>query len=291
MAVKYFNFYQGNKIHLGAANEERAVDITALGCGCPRTMRALMQGGAEAERRVEDFLLAAQTPALVMEKVRFAPVVESPEKILCIGLNYAAHSEETKMKLPDYPELFSKFASALHAAGAAICLPRDAVQFDYEAELVIVMGRQAYQVPKEQAREYIFGYTAGNDFSARDLQMRTPQWLLGKTPDGFAPAGPYIVPEHELDTSDLHIQSFVNGELRQDDTTANMIFDCSTLVSYISQYITLQPGDLIYTGTPKGVILGYPEEQRVWLKAGDTVCVRIEGIGELTNRLVGGSVG
>lgn len=140
-------------------------------------------------------------------------------------------------------------------------------------------------VDKEDALDYVFGYTIGNDFSARDLQMRTPQWLIGKTFDGFAPLGPYIVPAAEANPAHFHVQSFVNGELRQDSNTNDLIFDCATIVSYLSQYMTLKPGDVIFTGTPSGVILGYPEDQQVWLKAGDTVTVKIDGIGELTNTL------
>jgi len=222
---------------------------------------------------------------LSIDTVRFAPAVLNPEKILCIGLNYAAHAKESKLPIPDYPTLFSKFNNALNAHKEPIVLPDTAYKYDYEVELVIVIGKTAHMIDKEDALDYVFGYTIGNDFSARDLQMRTPQWLIGKTFDGFAPLGPYIVPAAEADPAHFHVQSFVNGELRQDSNTNDLIFDCATIVSYLSQYMTLKPGDVIFTGTPSGVILGYPEDQQVWLKAGDTVTVKIDGIGELTNTL------
>ena len=164
-------------------------------------------------------------------------------------------------------------------------LPLNAKQFDYEAELVIVIGKTVENVSRENAMSHIFGYTIGNDLSARDLQFRTGQWLLGKTCDGFAPIGPYLVTADEVDSSNLEISCSVNGELRQQGNTKNMIFDCAHIVSYLSQHMTLRPGDIIFTGTPAGVILGYPEEQRNWLKSGDEVVISIEKIGSLKNKL------
>ena len=201
----------------------------------------------------------------------YAPVVTKPEKIICVGLNYADHAKEANMDIPDYPVLFSKFNNALAAHKQVISLPKKAEKFDYEAELVIVMGKEATKVSKEEALSYVFGYTVGNDFSARDLQFRTGQWLLGKSCDDFAPIGPYIVTSDEIDPQNLEISCKVNGEIRQSAHTRDMIFDCATIISYLSQYMTLKPGDLIFTGTPEGVIVGYPEEQQQWLKSGDEV--------------------
>lgn len=282
--MKIFNFYAGNEIHLGAAANGKAVDVTAIGNGCPGCIVHLMKGGAAALEAIAQHMAAA--PALEMEAIRFAPAVPAPEKILCVGLNYADHAAEAHLELPETPTLFSKFNNALNAHKCPIRLPKGARMYDYEAELVILIGREACCVSKEEAADYIFGYTTGNDFSARELQGRTTQWLLGKTPDTFAPCGPYIVPAGELDTSSLSVQSYVNGELRQDGNTKNLIFDCASIVSYASQYMTLRPGDLIFTGTPQGVILGYPKPERIWLKAGDEVKIKIEGIGELVNTLV-----
>lgn len=282
--MKLFNFYKDDEIHLGIVDEDgTARDATAGGYPA---IPAAMQTTIDGTYTLDAIRTAAKNgPVVDIDTVRFAPAVLNPEKILCIGLNYAAHAKESKLPIPDYPTLFSKFNNALNAHKEPIVLPDTAYKYDYEVELVIVIGKTAHMVDKEDALDYVFGYTIGNDFSARDLQMRTPQWLIGKTFDGFAPLGPYIVPAAEADPAHFHVQSFVNGELRQDSNTNDLIFDCATIVSYLSQYMTLKPGDVIFTGTPSGVILGYPENQQVWLKAGDTVTVKIDGIGELTNTL------
>jgi len=281
--MKFFNFYVQEEIHLGAIQGEKAVDLTAVGKEIPRNTDEFIKGGSAVQTKAEK--LFAEAPAIELLTIKYAPAVMKPEKILCVGLNYADHSAETHMELPQYPALFSKFSNALNAAGEDILLPKIAEQFDYEAELVIIIGKEARDITKEQAGDYIFGYTAGNDFSARDLQCRTTQWLLGKSPDGFAPIGPCIVSADAIDISALTVQSYVNGVLRQNGNTKNMIFDCATIVSYISQFMTLKPGDIIFTGTPAGVILGYPEGKRCWLKAGDEVTIKIEGIGDLKNTL------
>jgi len=281
--MKFFNFYVQKEIHLGAVQGEKTVDLTAAGKEMPQNTDEFIKGGSAVQTKAEE--LFAEAPAIEPLTIKYAPAVMNPEKILCVGLNYADHSAETHMELPQYPALFSKFSNALNAAGEDILLPKTAEQFDYEAELVIVIGKKARDITKEQAKNYIFGYTAGNDFSARDLQLRTTQWLLGKSPDGFAPIGPYIVSADAIDISALTVQSYVNGILRQNGNTKNMIFDCATIVSYISQFMTLKPGDIIFTGTPAGVILGYPEDKRCWLKTGDEVTIKIEGIGDLKNTL------
>lgn len=220
------------------------------------------------------------------EELVVGPSVPSPGKIVCVGLNYRKHAEESGMPIPDYPILFNKFNNAVAAHGETIELPQEAAQVDYEAELVIVIGKTAKRIAKEEAGDYIFGYCAGNDLSARDLQFRTNQWLLGKSLDGFSPIGPYLVTSDEVgDPNQLSIRSYVNGELRQNSNTSDMIFDVHELVSYISRYMTMQPGDLILTGTPEGVILGYPKEKQVWLQDGDEVTVEIEKLGRLTNRM------
>ncbi|OLO26691.1 5-carboxymethyl-2-hydroxymuconate isomerase [Alkalihalophilus pseudofirmus] len=220
------------------------------------------------------------------ELLKFLPSVVDPEKIICVGLNYLSHVEEANVKeIPKTPVLFSKFNSALTAHNEAINLPKNAEKFDYEAELVIVIGKEAKNVTEEEALSYIFGYSAGNDFSARDLQFTTSQWLLGKSPDGFAPVGPYVVTADELDPTNLEIETRVNGAIRQSSNTKHMIFNCATIVSYISKHMTLKPGDLIFTGTPEGVIFGYPKKEQQWLKSGDVVEITIEKIGTLKNTL------
>lgn len=219
------------------------------------------------------------------EEARFLPVVTRPGKVLCVGINYRKHIEETGDKVPAEPVLFSKFATALAAHQEPVQIPDCAHRVDYEAELVLVIGRGGKNLTREEAQQAIFGYTCGNDLSARDLQFVSGQWLLGKTPDGFAPVGPFVATADEFAPEGRRISSYVNGELRQDGNTSQMIFDCAEIVRYTSRTMTLEPGDLIFTGTPDGVILGYPPEKQVWLKAGDLVEVEIEGIGRLANRL------
>ena len=189
------------------------------------------------------------------------------------------------MKVPEYPVLFSKFDNALAPCGADVVLPPWESSYDYEAELVIVMGKETWNVSAEEAMEQVFGFTCGNDFSLRDAQMRSGQWLIGKTMPGFGPCGPCIVTADEYDlAASKRIRSYVNGQLRQDGSTADMIFSCAQIISYASRYIKLCPGDLIFTGTPSGVALEGQEKH--WLKPGDVVDIDIEGIGRLTNRLV-----
>ena len=279
--MKLFNFYQDKELHLGVTDGERFVDVNR--CGYPVTMMDVIEDRSGLHRENVARILKNGKP--LTQVAHFAPPIVAPEKVLCVGLNYAEHTAETHLEKPAYPALFSKFNNALNAHNHPIILPDTASHYDYEAELVIVIGHAARKVSPEDAPKYIFGYTAGNDFSARDLQLRTTQWLLGKTPDGFAPIGPCITTADELDPSALQIRSYVNGELRQDGNTRDMIFNCAAIVSYISQFFTLKPGDLIFTGTPKGVIMVYPEDKQHWLKAGDTVTVEIEGIGSLTTPL------
>jgi 2-keto-4-pentenoate hydratase/2-oxohepta-3-ene-1,7-dioic acid hydratase in catechol pathway len=222
------------------------------------------------------------------DQIVFGPCVTRPSKIICIGLNYRKHAEETNAPIPKYPILFNKFSNTLTGHDSSIPLPnRVTNQVDYEAELVIVIGKKTKYITTEHALEHVFGYCNVNDLSARDLQMRTPQWLLGKTCDKFSPLGPYLVTADEVvDPNQLNIQCKVNGEVRQSSNTSDMIFRCDEIISYISQHMTLYPGDIILTGTPEGVMLGYPENKRVYLKDGDQVSIEIEGLGTLTNVMV-----
>jgi len=194
--------------------------------------------------------------------------------------------EGVELKSADVPILFSKFANALVPCGAAVELPEWEESYDYEAELVIVMGRRAWNVSEAEAGGYIFGYTCGNDLSCRAPQQRTSQWLIGKSMPGFGPCGPCIVTADEFDPArGMGIKSYVNGELRQNGSTADMISSCARIISYASRYIALEPGDLIFTGTPSGVALE-KGKKLPWLKKGDVVDIEIEGIGRLTNRMV-----
>lgn len=220
-------------------------------------------------------------------ELQLAPCVPAPGKIVCIGLNYRAHAIESKMDIPTSPVVFSKFNNTLAGSGQPVALTSAAEQYDYEAELVAVIGRRCRSVSEAQALDHVFGYCNGNDLSARDLQFRTSQWLLGKSPDGFLPLGPEMVTADEVgDPQALSVRCTVNGELRQDSNTADMIFSVAELVSYLSRHLTLEPGDLLVTGTPQGVIMGM--EQKNWLRSGDEVVVEVQGLGRLTTPLVAG---
>ena len=288
MVLKFVNFQLNSQIRLGVKVKNGIMDIAqvsdAYSLGVPKTIEQIIAAGKSVTEKLQKY--AESTSFLIDEdNIVYAPCVTNPEKIICIGLNYLDHANESKMEIPLSPVVFSKFSNALAGNKQEILLPINAKQFDYEAELVIVIGKTAESVSRENAMSYIFGYTIGNDLSARDLQFRTGQWLLGKTCNGFAPIGPYLVTADEVNPSDLEISCRVNGELRQQGNTKNMIFDCAYIVSYLSHHMTLKPGDIIFTGTPAGVILGYPEEKRVWLKSGDEVSVSIEKIGTLINKL------
>ncbi|OGA21056.1 MAG: 5-carboxymethyl-2-hydroxymuconate isomerase [Betaproteobacteria bacterium RIFCSPLOWO2_02_FULL_67_26] len=221
-------------------------------------------------------------------RARFGPAVPRPGKIICVGLNYRRHAQETGNPIPPVPILFNKYNNALVGHRGRIRLPtKVSSQFDYEVELVVVMGRTARDVPEEKALSHVFGYATGNDFSARDLMRATSQLMLGKACDGFAPLGPYVVSADQIpDPQNLKLATTVNGEERQNSNTSDMIYSCAQIVSYCSRHLTLSPGDIIYTGTPQGVILGYPPGKQVWLKAGDRVVTEVEKCGALEVTLV-----
>jgi 2-keto-4-pentenoate hydratase/2-oxohepta-3-ene-1,7-dioic acid hydratase in catechol pathway len=207
-------------------------------------------------------------------------------KIVCVGLNYGAHARESGGELPTAPLLFGKFANTLVGDGDAIVLPPKIGHVDAEAELAVVIGERASRVPKERAVDVIAGYTCANDVSARDAQFGDGQWFRGKGFDTFCPVGPQIVEANGFDPSDLRIQQRLNGDVLQDSRTSDLIFDIPTLVSYVSNAITLEPGDLILTGTPEGV--GVFREPKIALKGGDVVEIDVEGIGVLRNEVTEG---
>lgn len=228
----------------------------------------------------EEFIVEEST-------LNLAPVLPKPAKIICVGLNYKRHAEESNMAIPEFPVLFNKFNNSLAAHNEEITLPIDSNENDYEAELAIVVGKETKNVSYESALDYVFGYCNANDLSSRDLQFRTNQWLLGKALDQFCPIGPYLVTADEVgDPNNLEIKTYLNGENRQNSNTSDMIFNCKEIISYISRYITLSPGDVILTGTPEGVIMGFPENERVYLKPGDEIIVEIEKLGKLYNKIV-----
>ncbi|NNE00305.1 MAG: fumarylacetoacetate hydrolase family protein [Pirellulaceae bacterium] len=218
---------------------------------------------------------------------KLLPPVASPEKVICIGLNYRDHAIETGADIPTEPVVFSKFVSTIVGHGDHIQLPTVSDEVDYEAELVVVIGKAGKNVSAADAMDHVYGYTCGHDVSARDWQKGRPggQWLLGKTFDTFAPIGPCIVTKEEIDDPHkLRVRMHLNGEVVQDSTTAQLIFDIPTLIAHLSKVTTLKPGDLIFTGTPPGV--GAARTPPLFLKPGDSCSVQIDGIGTLTNQCV-----
>jgi len=282
--MKLKQIWKNGICQLAVENNQGWVDIAAeasrRGISAPSTMKEAILSGdkglALLQQLVEDAQCFTQAPT--------APAVTGSEKILCIGLNYRQHAMECNLPMPIAPVLFNKFSNALASDGDCITLDPRYTEYDYEAELVAVIGKPARNVPVERALEYVFGFTCGNDLSTRDLQFcRSNQWLLSKTLDGFAPIGPCVVTTDSLDPDHLNISCVVNGELRQDSNTSDMIFSTSQIISDLSSHFTLMPGDLIFTGTPQGVMHGYPQDRKCWLKAGDQVDVIIENIGTLHN--------
>jgi 2-keto-4-pentenoate hydratase/2-oxohepta-3-ene-1,7-dioic acid hydratase in catechol pathway len=216
--------------------------------------------------------------------VLLAPVPRPP-KVICVGLNYRDHAEESKMEIPAVPTIFNKFPSSIIGPGAPIVLPANSQKPDYEAEFAVVIGSGGRHIPAAQWRAHVFGYMCLNDVSARDFQMATTQWLMGKTFDTFAPCGPWITTADEVaDPHALDISLEINGEVLQHSNTRHLIFDIPKLIEYLSSVFTLEPGDIISTGTPAGV--GFARKPPRWLKAGDEVVVKVQGLGELRNPVV-----
>ena len=211
-------------------------------------------------------------------------LISNPKNIICIGLNYADHIAETSLATHDFPEIFMKTTNALASNHDTINIEDESLHYDYEGELVIVIGKAGKNIPRDKAKEHILGYTIGNDVSARALQFRGSQWILGKSLDNFAPIGPIIVSPDEFDFDNATITTTVNGEVHQQAQLQQMLFKPDAIIEFVSQYITLQEGDIIFTGTPSGVVLGKNEERYGWLKSGDTVSITISGIGTLVNQ-------
>ncbi len=283
---------------LGVKTGESVIDVRKaaqlLNLPAALTLDQLLQEGSagQLQKLVDAIQASPQGKAAIVPEagITYGRLFINPGKIICIGLNYKRHAAEVHAPEPRQPVLFSKYNNSLAAANCTIKLPPKEIsfKFDYETELLIVMGKKARNISEADAPNYIAGYCTSNDFSARDLQLETPgaQWLIGKTLDNFAPVGPYFVTSDLVgDPHKLKLQTFVNGEVRQDWSTDDFIFNCYQAVSFISKHWALEPGDIIFTGTPHGVILGLPPEKRVWLKAGDQVESRIEKLGSLKFKL------
>ena len=293
--LKLANLRINGSLALGAEIDGRIVNITQAGANldmpAPLDMDDLVQNSraTEVSAIVNRLRQDGGIESAEVAEATFAPLVTRPQKIICVGFNYRAHAAETGTPIPKAPPLFSKFVNALNHHDGDIELPTLVdKEFDYETELVIVFGQKCKNVSKDNALSVVAGYAIGNDFSARGLQNITTQFMAGKTSDGFAPLGPWLVTRDCVpDPNNLQLRTWVNGEIRQDSNTSEMIFDCREIISYVASIMTIEPGDILFTGTPPGVIWGQkvPREERQWLKAGDTVVSAIEGLGELAVHL------
>lgn len=272
-----------NGNNLGIKTEKGILNVTAAMPDIIDSQTIIENGLSELIELKEKVLKGEEACEFLEEdKLNLGPCVIAPSKIVCVGLNYRKHAAESNSEVPTSPILFNKYNNSLAGHKDVITLPRDSEQVDYEAELAIVIGQEAKEVSQEKALDHVFGYCAANDLSARDLQFRSNQWLLGKSLDGFCPIGPYLVTSDEIDNpNQLEISCTVNGEICQKSNTKDMIFHCDEIISYISHYMTLVPGDIILTGTPEGVILGAQESEKNWLKHGDEMVVELEGLGKL----------
>ncbi len=284
--MKLINMVVDGKLHLGILTERGVIDVPSVkpGAGFPETMMEAIRMGRENALPVLQMAETLAERYLDEAEVRYAPAVDDPEKILCAGVNYRAHIEETRGSFVPSgdPTIFAKFRNTLAPHRGRVIRNRSSKKHDYEAEIAVVIGKRASYIAPDQAVEYIFGYTLANDISARDLQKATSQWVPGKTCDTFCPLGPCIVTADALDFNAMHITGYKNGELRQEGWSRDMIHDVPALVSFLSCVCTLEPGDVILTGTPSGVILGRPEDQQDWLQPGDVLTVHEDTIGDLT---------
>lgn len=272
-------------VRTAAGERLELVDLLAADATLPPSVKLLLEGGPDLLARAGE--VAAQAPASSLDGVKLLAPVQDPQKIICIGLNYADHAAETGATVGDEPVVFCKFPTALRGPDDPIELPPESSEVDYEAELVVVIGHRARRVSQAAAWEHVAGYACGHDVSARDWQKHKPgkQWLLGKSFDSFAPLGPWLVTGDEVgDPGQLNIEFRLNGQVMQSSNTRQLIFPIDFLVSYLSHVCTLLPGDLIYTGTPPGV--GTARTPPVYMKPGDVAEVTVEGLGTLRNPVV-----
>jgi 2-keto-4-pentenoate hydratase/2-oxohepta-3-ene-1,7-dioic acid hydratase in catechol pathway len=253
-------------------------DIHALGGA---SLLEYIMHGRDADRQ-------PRAEVVALEEARLHVPIARPGKIVAIGLNYEDHAAETGAEIPETPVVFAKYPNTVIGPGEPIRIPPITQQVDYEAELAVVIGRQAKGVSESEALDHVFGYTNANDVSSRDLQFSEGgQWTRSKSIDTFCPTGPYVATRDEVpDPQGLYIRAILNGEVVQDGTTSKMIFSVAELVSFLSQGMTLEPGDIIITGTPPGV--GMARDPQLWMKPGDEVSIEIEGLGTLTNPVEAG---
>ncbi|MGH9609555.1 MAG: fumarylacetoacetate hydrolase family protein [Bryobacteraceae bacterium] len=259
---------------------DSVIDLSPLGF---ESALGFIESGAEGQKRAKAAM--RDTAPLRLKDVKLLAPIPRPRKLICVGLNYLDHARETGAEIPTVPTIFNKFATAVIGPGENIVLPRVSQAPDYEAEFAFVIGRGGRHIAKEDWRDHVFGYTIVNDVSARDFQRATSQWLMGKTFDTFAPTGPWIITADEIeDPHNLDVQIEINGEQLQNSNTRELIFKIPDLIPFLSSVFTLEPGDIVSTGTPSGV--GFARKPPRFLRPGDDVVVKVSSIGELRNPVV-----
>jgi len=276
---------------LGVVTTKGVIDVRTvakkLKIMAPYTLDQLLQeGNAQGFYKVIASADKSGVPYLKESNITFGRLFQNPGKIVCVGLNYRAHADEVGMAPPRVPPLFNKFKNSLAAHNCLLQIPPPEVSYklDYETELLIVIGKKMRNVPEADTLNYVAGYCTSNDFTSRDLQLELPgsQWMIGKTLDQYAPIGPYFVTADLVGNPNaLQVQTWVNGEMRQNSNTSDFIHNTQKMLSYISTYWALEPGDIVFTGTPQGVIAGMPKDKQVWLKKGDVIVSSVEKLGEL----------
>ncbi|QDU97811.1 fumarylacetoacetate hydrolase family protein [Lignipirellula cremea] len=280
--MHFVTFERAGSVRIGAVREGQYVDLHQTDSRIPASLKALLALGADGLQLAT--AAAEKGTAIDPAEVRLLAPIPDPGKVICIGLNYADHAAETGAEIPSQPVVFCKFPTAVSAHGDAIVLPASSSKVDYEAELVVVIGQGGKHIPEASAMDHVAGYACGHDVSARDWQKGTPggQWLLGKTFDTFAPFGPEMITADEIaDPGALAIELRLNGQTMQKSSTSQLIFSVPQLIAHVSSVCTLEPGDVIFTGTPPGV--GAARKPPIFLQPGDVVEVEIEGLGLLRN--------
>ncbi len=281
--MRLVSFRKGGTARIGVRTDAGLVDLSAVDDSLPTDMKALLAKGKGALQRAGRAARKAPAKALVTGRINYLPPVPDPQKIICIGLNYKDHAAEAGLTVPSYPVIFVRFPTSMVAHGQPLIAPRASRHYDYEAELVAVIGRKARNVKKSEALDYVAGYSIFNEGSIRDYQMKASQWTVGKNFDATGSFGPEIVTADELPAGakGLGIQCRVNGQVLQDSNTREMIFDVRALVYQAARAFTLLPGDIIVTGTPAGV--GFVRKPPIYLRNGDVCEIEIEKIGILSN--------
>jgi len=282
--MKLATFTHRSDTRIGAVAGDEIVDLRLVAPELPQEMVALLEAG-EPALEVARGAVASGQGRLALADVELASPLLRPPKILAVGLNYADHVAETGRDQPKYPMIFNKQSTSAHPPYAPFHLPRASEKVDYEGELAVVIGKRCRHVPRARAADVVAGYTVANDVSVRDWQIRVPTFTMGKSFDTHCPLGPWIVTPDEVgDPHALELKTWVNGELRQSSNTKQLIFDCYMLIEHLSTAFTLEPGDVLCTGTPGGV--GVARKPSLYLVAGDVVKVAIAGIGEIENAVI-----